>query len=175
MYIACTHEHRKIRRHTPVFLPHPTRSQRKKINAKLSLGRENLFWNASTAKNCVDGIEGDWKETWHRDIHPPSPTLRFFDNLSLYLCIYSLSLFSNTRPSVNTNDGRRFTNELSLDAFHPHAQNRVDVEALVNEIPTNLKSAQNLLKVDEKATVLRGSYRWLLLNSHLALEPWEGK
>ena len=48
-------------------------------------------------------------------------------------------------------------------------------EALVNEISTNSKSALNLLRVEEKATVGGDSYRWLLLNSHLALEPWEGK
>jgi len=88
-------------------------------------------------------------ETWHRDIHPPSPTL-LFDTLSLNL----LTPFFKYAPFRNTNDGRRFTNEHSLDAFHPLAQNRVDVEALVNEILTNLKSALNLLRVEEKETVV---------------------
>ena len=80
-------------------------------------------------------------------------------------------------PVRNTNDGRRFTNEHSLDAFHLARKIALmqTPEALVNEISTNLKSALNLLRVEEKATVVGDSYRWLLLNSHLALEPWEGK
>jgi hypothetical protein len=56
--------------------------------------------------------------------------------------MHLLSLFFKYAPFRNANDGRRFTNKPSLDAFHLHAQNRVDVDALVNEIPTKLKSAR---------------------------------
>ena len=60
--------------------------------------------------------------------------------------MHLLSLFLNMHPSVlfkyapfrQANDGRRFMHKHSLNASHLHVQNRVDVEALVNEIPTNL-------------------------------------
>lgn len=117
----------------------------KKLKWSCHLDVKILFRNASTAKDCVDGIEGDWKETWHRDIHPPSPTLRFFDTLSLDALTLFFFILKKYAPVRNTNDGRRFTNKHSLDAFHPRAQNRVDAEALVNEISTNSKSALNLL------------------------------
>lgn len=123
MYIACTHEHRQVRRLTPVFLPRrlPPNVGAKKLKWSCHLDVKILFWNASTAKNRVDGIEGDWKNLENSPGHLPTLTdPAFFDTLSLYV----LTMFFIYAPFRNTNDGRRFTNEHSLDAFQPRAQNR---------------------------------------------------
>ena len=89
-----------------------------------------LFWNASTAKHYLNGIKGDWTETWQRVndppvTHPHDPA--FLDALSLNA--FALPLLQKYARLRNTNDGRLFKNKHSLDAFHPHAQNHVDVEA----------------------------------------------
>ena len=101
--------------------------------------------------------------------HPYRPCV-FFDILSLDALTLFFFILKKYAPVRNTNDGRRFTNEHSLDAFHLARKIALmqTPEALVNEISTNSKSALNLLRVEEKATVVGDSYRWLLLNSTVA-------
>ena len=101
MHIACTHGHRRVRRHTPVFLLRPTRRRRKKAKVELSLGRENSVservsrqklrrWN----RRRLEGDLAPW--------YPPTLTDPAFF-LTFSRSMHSLSFFlflKNTRPSV---------------------------------------------------------------------------
>jgi hypothetical protein len=89
MYIACMHEHRRVRRHTPVFLPRPrpTRRRRKKAKVELSLGREN---SVLERVNRVHGMS---------PTHLTDPVL-LTPSRSMYSVCFLLFFFSNTRPSV---------------------------------------------------------------------------